>query len=206
MKMTIESRYELEESEQMNAKDQESISSFRQFLSLAIAAYEKIGGVYKQSRLEQRAQKFQDNINLISEIGFMIGGYFGGFEIRTVTIGEEVDLDVLHFPYEMPIFVKEQKKEISPDDIQTLGSKESFLNSLKSLHLGEWNRKYENLSVLDGTQWCLTIKYSNEKRCFRVSGSNAYPYNFNEMQKILGIDLSNDVEKDEPEPIIVRRS
>lgn len=204
--MTIESRYELEESEQMNAKDQESISSFRQFLSLAIAAYEKIGGVYKQSRLEQRAQKFQDNINLISEIGFMIGGYFGGFEIRTVTIGEEVDLDVLHFPYEMPIFVKEQKKEISPDDIQTLGSKESFLNSLKSLHLGEWNRKYEDLSVLDGTQWCLTIKYSNEKRCFRVSGSNAYPYNFNEMQKILWIDLSNDVEKDEPEPIIVRRS
>lgn len=169
LKMTIESRYELEESEQMNAKD-------------------------------------QDNINLISEIGFMIGGYFGGFEIRTVTIGEEVDLDVLHFPYEMPIFVKEQKKEISPDDIQTLGSKESFLNSLKSLHLGEWNRKYEDLSVLDGTQWCLTIKYSNEKRCFRVSGSNAYPYNFNEMQKILGIDLSNDVEKDEPEPIIVRRS
>lgn len=133
LKMTIESRYELEESEQMNAKDQESISSFRQFLSLAIAAYEKIGGVYKQSRLEQRAQKFQDNINLISEIGFMIGGYFGGFEIRTVTIGEEVDLDVLHFPYEMPIFVKEQKKEISPDDIQTLGSKDSFLNSLKSL-------------------------------------------------------------------------
>lgn len=136
----------------------------------------------------------------------MIGGYFGGFEIRTVTIGEEVDLDVLHFPYEMPIFVKEQKKEISPDDIQTLGSKEFFFNSLKSLHLGEWNRKYEDLSVLDGTQWCLTIKYSNEKRCFRDSGSNAYPYNFNEMQKILGIDLSNDVEKDEPEPIIVRRS
>ena len=28
LKMTIESRYELEESEQMNAKDQENISSF----------------------------------------------------------------------------------------------------------------------------------------------------------------------------------
>ncbi len=41
--------------------------------------------------------------------------------------------------------------------------------------------------MLDGTQWSISIEYEDGKEPFEIYGSNAYPYNFEELMEFLGI-------------------
>ena len=43
--------------------------------------------------------------------------------------------------------------------------------------------------VLDGTQWELKIYFSNGHKLVKIYGDNAYLYNFDRFQKLLGIEL-----------------
>ena len=40
--------------------------------------------------------------------------------------------------------------------------------------------------VLDGTQWSLEIQFSNGYKTVKIEGDNDYPYNFDELQELLG--------------------
>jgi hypothetical protein len=42
--------------------------------------------------------------------------------------------------------------------------------------------------VLDGTQWELEIYFEGNRKPVRISGSNAFPYNFNDLKEFLEID------------------
>ena len=70
--------------------------------------------------------------------------------------------------------------------------KESFLESLADLHIGEWRKNYDlsrfGYAVLDGTQWHLYIYFSNGHRTVKIHGSNDHPYNFNRLTELFGID------------------
>lgn len=44
--------------------------------------------------------------------------------------------------------------------------------------------------VLDGTQWELEFEYSNGHKSVRSDGDNSYPYNFDKLQMLIGIDNS----------------
>jgi len=48
-------------------------------------AYIQAGGAYKPSKAEQNAADFDDVIPNIAKISFSIGGFFSGFEGRTIT-------------------------------------------------------------------------------------------------------------------------
>lgn len=50
---------------------------------------------------------------------------------------------------------------------------------------------------LDGTQWELTIEFSDGHKSFKIACSNAYPYNFDAIQELLGIDSGEDEEDDD---------
>ena len=75
-------------------------------------------------------------------------------------------------------FVDYNVSDISPDA--------SFLEMLDDLHLGEWNKKYDNPYVLDGTQWELTLEFSNGRRKVCFYGSNKYPWCFDKLTEFFG--------------------
>ena len=63
----------------------------------------------------------------------------------------------------------------------TILSKEEITETFEDIHIGEWKRDYYNREKSEGTQWCLELEFSNGHRCIRISGSNAFPYNFEEL-------------------------
>ena len=66
-------------------------------------------------------------------------------------------------------------------------TKEDLFEGLRRLHLSQWHRRYDNPCVMDGTQWALTIAFSNGFRTIHITGSNAYPYNFQDLRNLFGI-------------------
>lgn len=73
-----------------------------------------------------------------------------------------------------------------------LMSKDDFLEGIQELHLGEWRPAYTltlfGIAVDDGTQWRLEIQYSDGRKPYKVYGNNAYPYNLNALQELVGIE------------------
>lgn len=164
----------------------------REYLERAKVALVEAGGEYKPSQAELKTLEFDNKLSAISEIIFTIGGYFGGYETRTVSLdGGDLQVNVQH------------SLSIEPDEPQAefilpVG-KDEFMNELSRLHIGEWRSSYNperfGYMVLDGTQWELEIHYNNGAKPFKSHGSNSYPYNFDDFQELLGIDTS--VEDDE---------
>ena len=169
----------------------------RLYLERAKQALVEAGGVYKPSQAEIKAQEFADNIPDIEKIIFSIGGYFGGYQTRTVTF----DGEAMHTYTQQSLgpYPDEPACEfILPME------KEEFMDELGQLHIGEWRRSYHperfGYSVLDGTQWELEIHYTNGAKPFKSYGSNSYPYNFNEFQELIGIDTTvEEYEEEEDE-------
>ena len=51
--------------------------------------------------------------------------------------------------------------------------------------------------VLDGTQWELEIYFSDDHEPIKIYGDNAYPYNFDKLQELLGIETDIDADEEE---------
>lgn len=167
----------------------------REYLERAKEALAEAGGVYKPSQAEIKAQEFDENLPFIKKIVFSIGGYFGGYETRTITFDDEMKVCITH-----SLEFDEEPIEPVLFPIQ----KDEFLDELSRLHIGEWRKTYSperyGYAVLDGTQWELEIHFANDTKPFKCYGSNSYPYNFNEFQELLGIDTSEyEDEEDEDE-------
>jgi hypothetical protein len=157
----------------------------RGYLERAKEALSEAGGIYTPSKSELKADDFEANIPAINRVVFSIGGFFGGYETRTYTLDEEhLRIDVEH-----SITLKPTNFYIEPD---YPCSKEEFLAGLRELHIGEWRSKYDlrrfDCMVLDGTQWELEIDFSNGHKPVKIYGDNAYPYNFDRFQELLGIE------------------
>ena len=157
----------------------------RMYLERAKEALQEVGGTYTPSQAELKAKDFEENISSISKVVFSIGGYFQGNETRTVNIeGEDLRLWVAHSLIPTP-----SNFEIEKDFPMT---KQEFLDGLYDLHIGEW-RKIYNLKrfgymACDGTQWELEIHYNNGRKTVAIYGDNAYPYNFDKLQELFGVD------------------
>ena len=166
----------------------------REYLERAKLALVEAGGEYKPSQTELKALDFDNNFSAISEIVFTIGGYFGGYETRTVSLdGGDLQVNVQHSLSIEP--EKPTAEFILPVD------KDEFLDELSRLHIGEWRNSYNperfGYVVLDGTQWELEIRYNNGAKTFKCHGSNSFPYNFDEFQELLGIDTSVDEDEED---------
>lgn len=164
----------------------------RLYLERAKEALAEIGGTYKPSQAELRAASFDASIPAITKVIFSIGGFFGGYETRTVTLDEEH----LHFDVEHSLMPKPPNL---PENCDYPCTKDEFLDGIRELHMGEWRTSYMNNDVLDGTQWELAIEFSDGHKSFKIGGSNAYPYNFDTLQELLGIDPDGEDEGDTDE-------
>ena len=65
-------------------------------------------------------------------------------------------------------------------------NKQELLDILRTIHIGEWEHRYDNPDILDGTQWELIIEYSNGRKREEYYGSNAFPTNYDELTKLMG--------------------
>lgn len=166
----------------------------REYLERAKVALLEAGGEYKPSQAELKAKEFDNNLSAIGKIVFTIGGFFGGYEMRTISFDDEkLQVSVQH---SLSI-----KPEVTSVALLLPYTKGEFLDELNSLHIGEWRSSYSlkrfGYEVLDGTQWELEILYKNGAKPFKSYGDNAYPYNFDEFKELLVIDTSvNEDEED----------
>lgn len=154
----------------------------RDYLERAIQAYEEAGGAYVRSKVEQKDHDFNDTLDSMSKLVFTIGGFFCGHETRTFTVSDD------------QVLVDVEKTMISMDKEEEYGPyrKEDFISGIKALHIGEWKRTYNDLLVMDGTQWELDIYYNNGRRPTKISGSNAYPYNFDDLKEFLEVEMEDE--------------
>ena len=153
----------------------------RDYLERAIQAYEEAGGEYVRSKAEQKDHDFNEALDSMSQLMFTIGGFFCGHETRTFTVSDgQVLVDV------EKTMISMDKEEYGPY------RKEEFISGIKALHIGEWKRTYNDLLVMDGTQWELDIYYNNGRKAVKISGSNAYPYNFEDLKEFLEVEMENE--------------
>lgn len=153
----------------------------RKYLEEAKKALAEVGGEYKPSKAELKVQEFNSNIPYISEIEFSIGGYpaeqriyranLSGADVRITSTSSFADSD-------NEVLISECDKEY-------------FFRDLRDLYIGEWRKKYVNNNILDGTQWCLIIKYSNGKPQAKYYGSNAYPYSFEKLCDLFEVEFED---------------
>ena len=154
----------------------------RDYLERAIRAYEEAGGEYVRSKAEQKDYDFNKALDSMSQLVFTIGGFFCGQETRTFTVSDD------------QVLVDVEKILISMDKEEEYGPyrKEDFISGIKALHIGEWKRTYKDPLVMDGTQWELDIYYNNGRKAVKISGSNAYPYNFEDLKEFLEVEMEDE--------------
>ena len=160
---------------------QTRLKCYRDYLERAIQAYEEAGGEYVRSKAEQKDHDFNDALDSMSQLMSTIGGFFCGHETRTFTVSDgQVLVDV------EKTMISMDKEEYGPY------RKEDFISGIKALHIGEWKRTYNDPLVMDGTQWELDIYYNNGRKAVKISGSNAYPYNFEDLKEFLEVEMENE--------------
>ncbi len=173
----------------------------RERLAAAKKAFEKAGGVYMHDEAEVRASDFLENLPYLNKLTFEIGGYFGGYCTYSV---EAVDSRIQGglFKY---LVDGEKRCSILPDPsliqdpekpILMIKTLEDLGDYLQELHMEEWMPEYWpdrfGVSVCDGTQWSLKIEFSNGHPAWEAYGSNSYPYNFDDFQKLFGLWFDDD--------------
>lgn len=178
------------ETEEMFPTRLTRLKCYRNYLDRAIRAYEEAGGRYIPTKAEQKSRDFDASLDSLQKMVFFIGGFFGGYETRTYTVsGDKVILDVEHSltlkPSNLPVFYPFTKEE--------------FISGLREIHIGEWKRKYDDPLVMDGTQWELEIHFDGNSKPVRIYGSNAYPYNFQDLTDFLGIEEEEIEDEEETE-------
>ena len=152
------------------------------YLERAIQAYEEAGGEYVRSKAEQKDHDFNEALDSMSKLVFTIGGFFCGHETRTFTVSDDqVLMDV-----EKTVMTMDKGEEYGPY------RKDDFISGIKAFHIGEWKRTYNDPLILDGTQWELDIYYNNGRRSTKISGSNAYPYNFDDLKEYLEVEMEDE--------------
>ncbi len=106
------------------------------------------------------------NVSEIEKVNAFVGGYMGkSYQTEINTVDCSAIYTVLDNGYKLLL-----KEAI------TLSKKEmkKFLEALENVKLFEWERNYEDMNVLDGTNW--SVEVNEESLSF--SGSNAYPENW----------------------------
>ena len=164
------------------------IKVYREYLERAKIAYAEAGGEYKPTKAEMKDREFNESLRLMKKFEFRYGGFCSGYETHIYTIvGEKVLFD-LRLGFARETFNLPDEEPVT---------RAAFLEGLAELHIGEWKKNYVNPLVLDGTQWSIDIEYEGDRKPVHIDGSNAFPYNFNDLLGFLGIDSQDDFDDDE---------
>lgn len=149
------------------------INNYRLYIQETYDQIEKMGGTSNRTADEAFALKFQENLENIDQIDYQIGGYFEGYEDYK-----------MQFEDNKAVFTKDGE---SPK--QAAMDKETCLNELRELYMGEWRELYDSndygSDILDGTSWSVVIHYKNGLETVGFAGNNAFPYNFGHFNNLI---------------------
>ncbi len=167
------------------------LANARACLELAKQAMEEAGGIYLPSSEEIEADDFQNNVANISAMTLKVGASATNIEKRTIFFDE----DSVRMEVENPLNPNEPTLTIELDESV---SKEDVLHMVQDLYLGEWKDHYEHheygsMVMLNGTEWYLEIRYGDGSATVKKSGCNAYPYNFDDLGQLFGIEFTYDI-------------
>lgn len=166
------------------------VNSLRDYLEMAKMALEEAGGKYEATNEELQDQEFNASLMYMKTFVLEIGTFFSGSAKYIYTIsGETVLFDVDHSFYLKP----------SNLSVYEPFTREEFIRGIADLHIGEWKRQYDNSCVLDGTQWNIRIEYEDDREPVQIYGSNAYPYNFEDLLWFLDLDYEDDLQDEDSE-------
>lgn len=177
----------------MHPSEDTRIHWTREYLERAKLAYAEAGGTYTLSKLEEKTADFDANMDAICKITFSIGGFFGGYRSYVVELSDDLKAYT-------KLWEDEETIVLLDNDNSEPFTKNTFIAALIDLHIGEWCRRYSTkrfgYTVCDGTQWELEFEYNNGHKPVRFDGDNSYPYNFDKLQMLFGIE---NTEEDEDE-------
>ena len=170
----------------VHPSEQVRIACYRSYLDRAIQAFEETGSTYIPSAAEKKATEFDANIPYITNVFFSIGGFFNGYKTRKYTI----DGDKIRGQISQSIFYN----LTNIDDAEILEMEiDDFFSALKDLHIGQWRKHYNThrfgYLVCDGFQWHFEIYFSNGYKPVKISGDNAYPYNFDQLLELFKVEI-----------------
>lgn len=154
------------------------LSVTRDYLKAAIAKYREMGGEYVPGEAEKKDAAFQADIRNIIRLSLRLTPAMFLSSATVVEIKGENGV----ISFYNPCFGAPDEE---PTERKFIDAEEFFL-AVETLHLGEWEENYEpDCIVMDGYSWELCIEYANGKAPAIWTGSNAYPYNFRELQNTL---------------------
>jgi hypothetical protein len=156
----------------------------REYLERAVRAYEEAGGVYVPTALEKRSRRIDEALDKLESATFFKGHYFGGYTTRRCTIKGDKAVFETARPWTQSQFEPEEERW-TKDGRWT---KDEFIDSLRRLHIGEWKCSYIDSTILDGEEWEFTLKFKSGRRQLNISGINAYPYNFDRLVELFGME------------------
>jgi len=128
---------------------------------------------------DQKKDHAEDYRDIATSVRLWVGGFFDGY--TDVIIRKTEDGALVEVIKTME-YVNPEPKKISAEKWQKI------VNKLYSeCYINEWKKNYADYNVLDGTQWGLEIKLSNNSARPRIrhyKGSNAFPPYWNDMKKV----------------------
>ena len=173
--------------------------------------YDQTGELY-MSKADERAVAFSNQLENIEMIELDISS-FGSISFPQIVRFLDDEVLIYEKPYsevledDIQLYKKIKKSGIEEFKIDFLKSaifklldydKQGFLQDFDRLNIGAWRNHYNTrrfgYEVLDGTQWCLTITYLDGKKK-EYSGSNSYPYNFDELCDLFEIKMEDEDEE-----------
>lgn len=161
-----------------------SIEMNRLYLKEAKKALEELNEIYKPSRIEKKALKFNENINYLKSIRLEMGSFFEGYITSEIEISK-TDPVITITDFEGRLLNRFPV------------NKTVFLKSLSDFYIGEWQNDYDPLrfgeDILDGIQWTLKFDYDGKHKEIEIGGSNDYPYNFKKFIELLRLDAYFDI-------------
>ena len=164
----------------------------REYLKKAKQAYFEAGGIYAQSKSEEKVANFTANIEFITKITFVKENYLRGYRSFIVEITDEIKIYTRSFDEKSTVLT-------CVDEGNEPFTKYTFLETLEVLQIGEWRRRYSSkrFGIVEqhGLKWCVEFEYNNGHKSIKFEGENSYPYNFDKFQSLFSIPNNEALKK-----------
>lgn len=152
------------------------IKCIRNYIEECKRILKERGVEYKPTQTEQRTLDFNARLSELTQIQVIFTGLFAGCKNYILTLGESTQSVSFGVGID---FTEIHCWEIAIDKLE-------FIAELTEFNIGEWKHSYHS-PALDGIQW--EMKFTFADGSFKkFEGSNAFPYNFNELMELLSID------------------
>ena len=169
----------------------ETLCRTREHLEMAKKAYSELGGVDLETISDKYAHIFRERLPFLQKIRFTISRGFLDHSYA-VYVGKNDRVKSMGGNTCQTYLPLGKRHEYLFDDIRTRDELNDYLDVI---HIEEWNRHYDlrryGWMALDGDYWEIGFFYNNGSSPYYITGSNSYPYNFEQFLWLFGLDLRN---------------